>query len=57
MMNKAPEGAMARVFGSYYKIGIHGKVFRFDDGEWKLSSRSRESIKVAMMEQDGGVIC
>jgi hypothetical protein len=47
-MSEAPEGAMIRVSGSYYKIGIHGKVFRFDDDEWKLSSRSRKSIEGAI---------
>jgi hypothetical protein len=52
-MNKAPEGAMIRVFGSYYKIGIHGKVFRFDDGEWKLSARSRKSIEDAIEDLAG----
>jgi hypothetical protein len=52
-MSEAPEGAMVRVFGSYYKIGIHGKVFRFDDGEWKLSSRSRKSIEDAIEDLAG----
>lgn len=41
--NKAPKGATHECNGLYYKTGVHGKLFFWSDGEWKLSSEPKSS--------------
>lgn len=31
--------------GSYYKIGVHGKVFRHNGLEWVLSNKTASEVK------------
>ncbi len=31
-------------WGSYYKIGVHGKAFFFDDGDWKKSDKEPAEV-------------
>lgn len=36
------------VDGSLYKIGVHGKVFRWDGVEWVLSSKTVKQLQRAI---------
>ena len=34
--NKTPTGAIGYLNGAYYKIGLHGKAFRWVNNSWSL---------------------
>lgn len=31
--------------GSYYKIGVHGKLYYYDDGEWRKSNKTMQDYQ------------
>lgn len=39
-----PNNAKWYLDGSYYKIGVHGKIFRWDDDEWVYSQKTHEEL-------------
>jgi len=52
MKTNAPEGeVLLAVDGLEYKIGRHNKVFKWNDEEWTLSSRTSEEIKKLYLEE------
>lgn len=44
-MTKKPKGAIGVYMGSWVKIGLRGKVFRWDGYQWILSSSTVQDLK------------
>ena len=41
----APKGAEYFIDSLYYKIGVHGKAFRFTGEEWTLSGKTASFVE------------
>lgn len=43
-MRKIPKGAMFCLYQTYYKVGVHNKIFRWDGDEWILSFKTHDDV-------------
>jgi hypothetical protein len=50
----APEDAEVYVEGSWYKVGVRGMIFRYNniDDEWIRSTRTRADLLAALRRQE-----
>ena len=51
MQNKAPNEPAIPWKGLLYKIGVHGKVFRWSGIEWILSTKTPQQLEVEASRQ------
>ena len=50
-MNTQPKDAEIFMDGSYYKIGLHGLLFRYTVDEWIRSTKDKEEVLKAIEKE------
>ena len=49
---RAPKNSNWYIDDSFYKMGVHGLIFYYDDGEWINSSKGIDDIFSALKSKD-----